>query len=215
MVYKWGPVKWLVPIFGDTVAMIRITNPLLDADPELRRRFEAWLKSSFIWARKAGCVNGPYTTRRPYSPNRDRTAKSGLILTYWKLYGHFEGVYSWLLDEHVLIQFLEKDYWPSKGRQVDHKDHDGLNNTFDNLDFTTTWGNHQNTRSSTKGYVGVKPNGDGWQARTSSREPGGKNVSTYYGTFKTYREAAEVSKAAREKLGRYAPPIPNNLPDGS
>jgi hypothetical protein len=94
-------------------------------------------------------------------------------------------------------------------RLVDHRDHNGLNNSRSNL---RTCGKSENAMNSAgqKGSaskykgVGVGRWGKRWQAKIKIKE-GGKNKYLYLGTFVTEEEAAAAyDKKAKELHGEFA-----------
>lgn len=92
-----------------------------------------------------------------------------------------------------------------EGVQVDHIDHNGLNNCRDNIRLATSWqnkGNTKLTRANTSGYIGVTwhKRDRRWQAMIKIN---GK--SEYLGGFDDIIEAAEAhDEAALEELGEFA-----------
>lgn len=103
----------------------------------------------------------------------------------------------------TLHRFLMGDDDP---RQVDHKNHNGLDCRRSNLRFATHEQNLRNTRAHKDGssrYKGVSrsPNGDTWRAQI--RIPGKTN--TYLGSFLSEEEAAaEYDHAAYHHFGEFA-----------
>lgn len=88
---------------------------------------------------------------------------------------------------------------------IDHKDHDGLNNTRENIRVTSGSQNQQNTRlrtDNTTGFKGVYfvANRGRWEAHIHINK---RRVGL--GFFKTPEEAAKAyDKAAREHFGEFA-----------
>jgi hypothetical protein len=89
------------------------------------------------------------------------------------------------------------------GVQVDHKDHDGLNNTRENLRVCTNAENNCNKgkqSNNTSGYKGVHSLRGKWQAQIKSN-----GTKKYLGVFNTPEEAARAyDKVARELHGEFA-----------
>lgn len=94
------------------------------------------------------------------------------------------------------------------GYEIDHIDHNPLNNTRENLRFVTHQQNSQNRRKPNKAnpisrYKGVKPN-------NSKKNPWQANIivnghSIYLGSFKTEFAAAKAyDRAALNYFGQYA-----------
>lgn len=105
--------------------------------------------------------------------------------------------YGMLFNMHT---FLVKS---EKGKVVDHKDGNGLNNQKNNLRVITHQQNIWNSRKkncNTSGYIGVRLEGKKWRAQIKVC---GKNK--HLGLFKTLEEAKEsYRQAAVEQRGEYA-----------
>lgn len=132
------------------------------------------------------------------------------ISDYWKIAGHswyaVERRHTWyaetMIDNrtvgmHTVIRP------PPAGLITDHKDHNGLNNRYDNLRHATYAENAYNriNYTSVSGYKGVSltTNG-GYQARITQE---GRTISL--GTYETAEEAARAyDDAARRFRGPFA-----------
>jgi|SRR5215472_961266 len=102
----------------------------------------------------------------------------------------------WFMRMHRLIMDAPDDM------DVDHIDHNGLNNRRNNLRLATRSKNlHHNRRlSGASGYRGVVAKRGGWAARISYNDR-----MLYLGTYDTPREAALARDAkARELFGEFA-----------
>ena len=96
-----------------------------------------------------------------------------------------------------------------KGLDVDHINHDGLDNRKINLRLCTRSQNSQNKRirrDSNSGYKGVTPVGRKWAAYIGDPQtPATRKRQIRLGTFATREEAAlAYNKAARELYGAFA-----------
>lgn len=88
------------------------------------------------------------------------------------------------------------------GMDVDHKDHDGLNNTKGNLRVCTRAQNLRNRKmsKSNSGYIGVHKEGDGYRATIAV-----SGKTHYVGYFHSAEEAAKArDEAARKLHGEFA-----------
>lgn len=99
---------------------------------------------------------------------------------------------------HRVAWLLHYGEWPK--HEIDHEDHNGLNNRIDNLRDVTNAGNSRNTpvrKDSKTGISGVYPTKTG--GFTARIRDSGK--LKHLGTFKTLEEAAKVRREAEERLG--------------
>lgn len=84
--------------------------------------------------------------------------------------------------------------------QVDHIDHNGLNNQKTNLRIVTNTQNSYNRVPKKRKYIGIYKNGSNWGAKI-----GHDYKSIYLGTFKTQRlAAAAYNNAAKKIQGEFA-----------
>lgn len=92
-----------------------------------------------------------------------------------------------------------------KEMQVDHKNHNGLNNTDDNLRIVTGAQNKQNTNGS---YINSKSGirGVSWckQSKKWKVQVNVKGKGNYLGCFSDINEAERVAKGARQKYMTYS-----------
>ena len=89
---------------------------------------------------------------------------------------------------------------PENGKQVDHIDGDGLNNSWENLRIVTQAGNNRNQKlhaTNTSGYCGVAwtPENGKWRVRIENK---------HYGYFHNILDAALMAASAYEKLGYHS-----------
>lgn len=99
---------------------------------------------------------------------------------------------------HRVAWLLHYGDWPK--HEIDHQDHNGLNNRIDNLRDVTNAGNSRNMpvrKDSKTGVSGVYPSTSG--GFTAKIRDSGKLI--HLGTFKTLEEAAKVRREAEERLG--------------
>lgn len=100
--------------------------------------------------------------------------------------------------QHRVIWEMLKGKIPD-GMEIDHQDHNGLNNLIENLRLTSPLGNGQNKprlKNNTSGYVGVSKSGSKWRAYI-----GEGNKQIWLGSFDSFDDA----KMAREKASsRYS-----------
>ena len=102
------------------------------------------------------------------------------------------------------MHYAVMNTWPVKGRYIDHKDRDGLNNQRENLRWCTGSQNQANRCiiNLSSGYKGVY-----WDNPTNSwrAKIGFKNRTIHIGRFKTAVEAANAyDTKAVELFGEYA-----------
>ena len=113
--------------------------------------------------------------------------------------------YAWTPDNLSGSPRLHRRIMGNSAPTVDHKDHDGLNNTRRNLRFATRSQNCCNSRirrNNTSGYIGVSWNKSDkkWVARIRKQDR-----AIHLGSFDDPIEAALArDKAAREHHGDYA-----------
>lgn len=104
----------------------------------------------------------------------------------------------WMENGRQLEQFMHNLLMSAVG--VDHRDHNGLNNTRANLRLATAQENGANRRPSEGAYKGVQRRGRRWSA---SIGVAGRRL--YLGCFVTAQEAAEAyNSAARMHFGEFA-----------
>lgn len=99
---------------------------------------------------------------------------------------------------HRVAWALHYGEWP-KG-QIDHIDHDGLNNRIANLRDVDWIGNQRNQRlrrSSQSGVIGVTWRKDKKKWKAQIRVPGGQQV--FLGYHSTIEEAASARKAGEQR----------------
>lgn len=134
------------------------------------------------------------------------------FLTQWKWSAHYAAHgHNWYAKRTV---YIAGGRWMTvrmhrlimaapKGMQVDHWDHDGLNNQRDNLRVCTQSQNQHNQRrhaDSATGYKGVWRDGNRWWASIRVNRKG-----LWLGSFNTPLEAAEAyNEAARQYFGDFA-----------
>lgn len=96
---------------------------------------------------------------------------------------------------------------PSKGKIIDHRDRDGLNNTLGNLREATPRQNKINQKvpkNNTSGYAGIthRKENDKWRVRISPEA--GKRITV--GNCASLAEAVKLREAAeREHYGKFSP----------
>lgn len=99
---------------------------------------------------------------------------------------------------HRVAWLLYYGDWPK--HEIDHQDHNGLNNRIDNLRDVTRTGNSRNMpvrKDSKTGVSGVYPSRSG--GFTARIRDSGKLI--HLGTFRTLEEAAKARREAEERLG--------------
>lgn len=112
------------------------------------------------------------------------------------------------LHRVVMARILGRELLPSE--EVDHVDHDGLNNQRANLRLATRTQNCQNRRSrrrSTSRYLGVSFDAASgkWRARICHRASGAADRNTYLGRFDSEEAAGRAyNEAARRLFGEFA-----------
>jgi hypothetical protein len=110
------------------------------------------------------------------------------------------GLYNKLYYAHRLAWLWMTGDWPK--RKLDHRNGNGLDNSFGNLREATHAQNMQNSRlrkDNTTGYRGVCRRGEKFQARIRTN-----GRSKCLGTFATVEEAARVrEEAVKQVYGEY------------
>lgn len=117
---------------------------------------------------------------------------------YWRL-----RVFGKMHRAHKLVWLLNTKEWPAKN--IDHKDGDPENNTFDNLRLCTQRENSQNRKKSsnnTSGFLGVhwSKQQNKWVAQISH-----KNKKIYLGRYETPEAAYNAYLAAKAELHTFNP----------
>ena len=102
---------------------------------------------------------------------------------------------------HRIIFFLNYGYMPE---QVDHIDHNGLNNKLDNLRASNNKDNSRNLpmqKSNKSGYIGVNwhKSAKKWQARANDKN--GKRIDL--GRYDNIEDAISVRKKYEKEFGYY------------
>src|SRR5216684_2576543 len=106
----------------------------------------------------------------------------------------------WHLREHSVIWYLRTGIWPAT--ELDHRDRNGLDNSFTQLRLASRQQQGQNTsikKSNSSGYIGVDWHRKSQKWRARARDPV-TGVRIFLGTFA--REELELAARARDAYVR-------------
>lgn len=98
---------------------------------------------------------------------------------------------------HILAWLFQTGELPPKGKEIDHKNRNRADNSWDNLRLVTRTGNNLNRDVGKSGARGVYKTGNCWFARITIE---GKII--HLGTYDNFDEAVAVRKEAEAKYWR-------------
>jgi hypothetical protein len=148
----------------------------------------------FIWKEHP---DKPKQWNGRYGGKKAGSLKYSLNTCYWEIY-----VDSRLYYQHQLVWLWYNGYIP---KEIDHIDHDGLNNKLSNLREATRKENHRNMSIKSNNKTGVT--GVYWRKDTEKyvaqiRNNEGKTI--HLGTFTDLFEARDARKLAEKEYGYHS-----------